>query len=105
MRKKKNRTKLQTSISICRFESDFSNTASGFHLEYVVQGCGGTLNKPDGRFSSPNYPLPYPHDMHCQWIIEVDYGHLIQINFSDFDFEASGGCYQDGLVVSSISFY
>lgn len=87
------------SIFFFRFESDFSNKAGGFHLEYEVQGCGGTLNKPDGRFTSPNYPNPYPHDTHCQWIIEVDYGHLIEISFNDFDFEASTGCYQDGLVV------
>lgn len=82
-----------------RFTSDFSNTAGGFHLEYEVQGCGGMLNKPQGRFTSPNYPIPYPHNTHCQWIIEVDYGHLIEISFTDFDFEASTGCYQDGLVV------
>lgn len=86
-----------------RFESDFSNSGGGFHLEYEVQGCGGTLNKPEGRFTSPNYPISYPHDTHCQWVIEVDYGHLIEITFQDFDFESSSGCYQDGLVVSFFS--
>lgn len=91
---------METLCFVCgRFESDFSNTGGGFHLEYEFQGCGGTLSKPEGRFTSPNYPISYPHDTHCQWIIEVDYGHLIEITFIDFDFEASTGCYQDGLVV------
>lgn len=87
-----------------RFESDFSNTAGGFHLEYEVQGCGGLLNRPEGIFNSPNYPRPYPHDMHCQWIIEVDYGHLVEITFTDFDFEATPDCTQDGLIVKHTLF-
>lgn len=82
-----------------RFETDFSNTGGGFHLEYEIQGCGGILNKPEGSFTSPNYPKTYPHDTHCQWIIEAEYGNLIEITFVDFDFEATIDCAQDGLVV------
>lgn len=86
-------------IIYSRFISDFSNTAGGFHLEYEIQGCGGHLNRPEGIFSSPNYPQPYPHDVHCQFIIEVEYGHLVEITFTDFDFEATPDCTQDGLIV------
>lgn len=82
-----------------RFESDFSNTGDGFHLEYEIQGCGGILNKPEGSFTSPNYPKPYPNETHCQWIIEAEYGNLVEITFVDFDFEATIDCAQDGLVV------
>lgn len=57
------------------------------------------MNKPEGTFTSPNYPRPYPHDTHCQWTIEVEYGHLVEITFLDFDFEATTDCAQDGLVV------
>lgn len=71
-------------------------------MEYEIQGCGGILNKPEGSFASPNYPKPYPHDTHCQWIIEVEYGNLVEITFVDFDFEATVDCAQDGLVVSFI---
>lgn len=82
-----------------RFETDFSNSEQGFHLEYEVQGCGGYLNKPEGLFSSPNYPKSYPHNIHCEWIIEVEFDHLIEITFNDFDFEATPDCSQDGLIV------
>lgn len=84
-----------------RFESDYSLAERGFHLEYEIQGCGGMLNKPEGSFTSPNYPKPYPRNTHCQWIIEVEYGHLVEISFLDFDFETSDGCAQDGLIVSA----
>lgn len=68
-------------------------------MEYEIQGCGGVYTKPEGIFTSPNYPRPYPHDTHCQWVIEVEYGHLVEITFQDFDFEASQNCLQDGLTV------
>lgn len=71
-------------------------------MEYEIRGCGGVLQKPEGHFTSPNYPNQYPHDTHCQWAIQVDYGYLIEITFRDFDFEASIGCLQDGLVVCCI---
>lgn len=82
-----------------RFESDYSNAKQGFHLEYAVQGCGGFLRKRSGSFTSPNYPNPYPLNQKCQWIIEVEYGHLIEISFVDFDFESSADCVLDGLIV------
>lgn len=71
----------------------------GFHLEYMIKGCGGLLRKPTGSFNSPNYPKPYPHNQKCQWIIEVEYGHLIEITFIDYDFESSDNCELDGLTV------
>lgn len=64
-----------------------------------MQGCGGYLNKPEGSFTSPNYPKSYPRDTICLWTIEVDYGHLIEITFVDYDFEASLNCKQDGVIV------
>lgn len=57
------------------------------------------MKKPTGSFSSPNYPNSYPHDVKCQWEIEVEYGHLIEITFLDYDFEASYDCDFDGLIV------
>lgn len=84
---------------VLKFTTDFSNSAGGFHLEFEMQGCGGIMNKPEGTFTSPNYPKSYPKDTQCQWVIEAEYGHLIEITFSDYDFEASQGCNQDGLIV------
>lgn len=82
-----------------RFETDDSNSDRGFHLEYESIGCGGILSKPEGVFSTPNYPKPYPLDTECLWTIQVDYGHLIEITFHDFDFDGIFGCL-DGVIVS-----
>lgn len=99
-REQGNTTTFFSIFHLCnRFESDFSYSLSGFHLEYEIQGCGSIMREPSGRFTSPNYPNPYPHDMRCQWAIEVDYGQLIVIEFKDFDFEATTGCDSDGLTV------
>lgn len=89
-----------TNVVLVKFESDYSNTDRGFHLEYMVEGCGKVLKKPEGEFSSPGYPQPYPHNMQCLWTIDVDYGHLVEITFEDYDFESSDDCILDGLIVS-----
>lgn len=63
------------------------------------------MNRPVGNFTSPNYPKSYPYNTHCQWVIEVDYGHLIEITLHDFDFETNSEvdgfehCELDGLIV------
>ncbi|NXJ70430.1 MFRP protein, partial [Rostratula benghalensis] len=46
--------------------------------------CGGTLQGPEGSFSSPNYPGPYPPDMLCIWRIEVGPGLAIQLKMETF---------------------
>lgn len=67
-----------------------------------MQGCGGHFKRPDGVFSSPNYPQPYPHETKCVWKIEVDFHNLIEITFNDFDLEFSPNCTSDGLIVSIV---
>lgn len=86
-----------------RFETDYSNGGKGFHLEYEMRGCGGELTKPFDRFTSPNYPNPYPLDTSCEWEITTDIGNLIELTIVDFDFEATQECTQDGIVVCSDS--
>ncbi|KFP15624.1 Membrane frizzled-related protein, partial [Egretta garzetta] len=46
--------------------------------------CGGTLRGPEGSFSSPNYPGPYPPDALCIWRIEVGPGLAIQLKMETF---------------------
>jgi cubilin len=83
-----------------RFVTDSSGAESGFRLEWEIEGCGGVLTHPTGTFSSPNYPLPYPDNTQCQWTIVADYGNIIQLIVEDFDFEKSGDCQYDGLMVN-----
>ncbi|NXM80815.1 MFRP protein, partial [Oenanthe oenanthe] len=46
--------------------------------------CGGTLRGPEGSFSSPNYPGPYPPNALCIWRIEVGTGLAIQLRMETF---------------------
>ncbi|NXE55026.1 MFRP protein, partial [Casuarius casuarius] len=50
--------------------------------------CGGTLRGPEGTFSSPNYPAPYPPNALCVWRIEVGQGLAIQLRMEAFSGEA-----------------
>lgn len=68
-------------------------------MEYETRGCGGEFNKPNGRINSPNYPNAYPHNMECEWIITAEVDHLVELTFTDFDFEATSSCAADGIVV------
>ena len=45
-----------------------------------------------GVITSPNYPNSYEHDDDCGWLIEVDFGHIIQFSFLDFDVESHSNC-------------
>ena len=41
----------------------------------------------EGEIKSPGYPLNYANELDCQWIINVDKGLGVQINFTAFDLE------------------
>ncbi|XP_009880763.1 PREDICTED: membrane frizzled-related protein [Charadrius vociferus] len=57
--------------------------------------CGGTLRGPEGSFSSPNYPGPYPPDTLCIWRIEVGPGLAIQLKMETFSVEGTASCLFD----------
>jgi len=70
-----------------------------FRLEWIVDGCGGTLDQPEGEFISPGYPGFYPPSTTCEWNIVADYGYIIEITIVDFWFEISRSCELDALAV------
>lgn len=57
--------------------------------------CGGTLQGPEGSFSSPNYPGPYPPNALCIWRIEVGAGLAIQLRMETFSVEGTASCLFD----------
>ncbi|KAM3658544.1 membrane frizzled-related protein [Ammospiza maritima maritima] len=59
--------------------------------------CGGTLRGPEGSFSSPNYPSPYPPNAVCIWHIEVGAGLAIQLRMETFSVEGTASCLFDRL--------
>ncbi|KAK0071942.1 hypothetical protein PV325_012125 [Microctonus aethiopoides] len=77
------------------FITDEYFTYGGFRLEWIIDGCGGHLNRPQGKFTSPGYPSPYPTDIECEWLIEVDHGHSVEIFFDEVNTEKANGCNYD----------
>jgi len=77
----------------------FMERFDSFRLEWIVDGCGGILDQPDGEFTSPGYPSFYPPSTTCEWNIVADYGNTIEISIEDFWFESSKSCISDALVV------
>ncbi|NXK49433.1 MFRP protein, partial [Chauna torquata] len=51
--------------------------------------CGGTLRGPEGSFSSPNHPGPYPPHALCIWHIEVAAGLAVQLKMEAFSVEGT----------------
>ena len=40
-----------------------------------------------GSFTSPGYPVNYPNDAYCTWLIQGVAGKVISVTFRDFDLE------------------
>ncbi|XP_074832835.1 membrane frizzled-related protein [Carettochelys insculpta] len=57
--------------------------------------CGGTLQGPEGSFSSPGYPVPYPPNTLCIWRIQVEEGLTIQLRIESLSMEGTRGCLFD----------
>ncbi|XP_063167094.1 membrane frizzled-related protein [Candoia aspera] len=65
----------------------------------VTYPCGGRLGGPEGSFTSPNYPDPYPPNILCRWHIQVKVGMVIQLQVEALDVEASDLCFYDRLEI------
>uniref|UniRef100_A0A667X9R4 complement subcomponent C1r n=1 Tax=Myripristis murdjan TaxID=586833 RepID=A0A667X9R4_9TELE len=49
-----------------------------------VLSCGGGIfDEPEGHLTSPGYPDQSPHDLSCQYIISVEPGFTVTLNFTD----------------------
>ena len=59
----------------------------------------------NGSFTSPGFPLTYPVNVKCTWIIEVSEEHQVQLTFTTFQLEKCEWCdhveVRDGQFASS----
>ncbi|KAG5881771.1 hypothetical protein JTB14_021141 [Gonioctena quinquepunctata] len=81
------------------FVSDRLLRGSGFRLEWEMVGCGGHLKGNSGTITSPNYPNSYPASVVCEWLIEVNYGKSIEIEFHEVDIEKDSSCQFDSIKI------
>ncbi|XP_018598430.2 membrane frizzled-related protein isoform X2 [Scleropages formosus] len=65
--------------------------------------CGGILTDPDGTFSSPNHPGPYPPDSLCLWVIQVRPPALVQLRVSSLSVEGPSPCLFDWLELREVA--
>ncbi|XP_066598353.1 cubilin-like [Prorops nasuta] len=84
-----------------KFITDKFLAFGGFRLEWVVDGCVEYLTRPEGSFTSPNYPNSYPTNVQCEFTIEVDIMHSIEVTFEDVDTEKNKLCNFDKINVYS----
>ncbi|XP_078360313.1 bone morphogenetic protein 1-like [Oculina patagonica] len=74
------------------FGSDWRKTSKGFYASFKavpVYKCpkNVVLKGTNGSFTSPKYPLNYPNDVTCTWIIEVPENHFVELTFETLDLE------------------
>ena len=66
--------------------------------------CGGIWDDPSGLIKSPNFPSPYPANKECVYVVALDAGKAIQLDFLVFDVEGDTNCLFDYVEVTSLLF-
>ncbi|KAH0568173.1 hypothetical protein KQX54_019308 [Cotesia glomerata] len=86
-----------TNKMFIKFKSDKSYQGKGFSANYksVPLTCGGVFSADQGIILSANYPMNYPHNQNCEWLIFVDRHHVVNLTFIDFDIEDTTNCTDD----------
>ncbi|XP_030855579.1 protein SpAN-like [Strongylocentrotus purpuratus] len=72
------------------FITDGSEERRGFKVSYksiTESTCGGTFGGESGIVESLNYPIHYPNQIVCDYVIQVDPGKVIRLTFNDLDVE------------------
>ncbi|XP_041982769.1 cubilin-like [Aricia agestis] len=69
------------------------------HYTPLSTACGGKLSSEEGTIASPNYPLSYPVNIDCEWILYTSPGNKAYITFEKFDLDESEKCNEDYLEV------
>ena len=63
-----------------------SEEASGICRPPYTSSKVHQLRGSSGTFFTPDYPIPYPDDATCLWIITVPSGKRVELKFENFDF-------------------
>uniref|UniRef100_A0A8D2IQV5 Cubilin n=1 Tax=Varanus komodoensis TaxID=61221 RepID=A0A8D2IQV5_VARKO len=87
-----------------RFKTDRTLHGKGFNATWqeIAGGCGGVFQAPHGEIHSPNYPQPYGNSTDCSWVIRVESGHRVLLNFTDVQIEFHRSCNYDYVSVTPL---
>ena len=67
----------------------FTEEASGICRPSDGSNKVHRLSGSSGTFFTPDYPVPYPNDATCIWIISVPAGKRVKLKFEDLDLETA----------------
>ncbi|XP_034143935.1 ovochymase-2 isoform X3 [Esox lucius] len=90
------------------FVTDVSGTGSGFAVRFrAVQGISEpamgcvtmALVQEQKAVHSLDYPRSYSNNSVCRWVLYAPEGHVVKLDFNDFDLEQSELCKYDSLTV------
>ncbi|XP_062404016.1 ovochymase-2 [Sardina pilchardus] len=99
---------ISSSSATVQFVSDASGTRAGFSIQYKTvagdfqlgPGCGTVaLFQAQEAIRSPRYPEAYGNGADCRWVIHAPEGHVVKLDFHDFDLEQSEHCQYDSLKI------
>ena len=83
---------------LIKFKSDGSVTEAGFQMEYNPIGESFVI-------TSPGFPGNYDNNLDLSWLIQVQMGQTIEINFLYFDLARGGStCFTDFLVMYDVGY-
>ncbi|KAI5643882.1 CUB domain-containing protein [Phthorimaea operculella] len=82
------------------FRSDAIDAAEGFRFTYETI-CHQVLQGDSGFIKSPGYPLSYPANRMCEYLIGTTPRKAIQLTFQDFDIEDNSfnNCLYDNIEI------
>lgn len=82
------------------FRSDYNIASEGFKITFEAL-CQITSFGDSGVIKSPGYPISYPANKVCEYIIGTVPGKAIQLSFQDFDIEDNNyyNCHYDNVQI------
>lgn len=95
----KNYTVLTNSTAVTVvLKSDVSYEEKGFLMEFFADSgpdeseCSDTLTGDEGNVTSPGYPLEYPNNRSCWYLINAEPGRVIVLRFGEIVLELDEAC-------------
>ncbi|KAK3869681.1 hypothetical protein Pcinc_025025 [Petrolisthes cinctipes] len=81
--------------AVVTLHSDWSVAGSGIQASWKAVDTSScphhTLKRPEGVFSSPNFPQYYLNDLHCSTLISAPKGQRVWLQFKVFEVGGDGG--------------
>ncbi|KAJ8975809.1 hypothetical protein NQ317_013740, partial [Molorchus minor] len=73
---------------------DYSYQGRGFTANYTTTDakCGGHYTAAKGTIFSPNFPKIHDKNDTCEWLIDIDENHVIELSFIDLDLYSTPNC-------------